>query len=511
MAPPEVTVPGERAVHHIDTNRALPAPPDHPEAEAVPRWLSLETVKANLGTARRLIDGKGAMADSFAAQAQTQLQTLRLRLEEHLHADICGAVVGVPACYGMNQRAALRSITEAAGFGNVALIDESIAVALSTYAHQTEPRQVLIYCLGRSVFATSVLLVGNGAPQALNHEGSTRLGGQDFDAMLAQQIAQELRRHKHLSILHDRQAMQTLLTRVEQAKIDLSADQSVIIEAGPSQDSTGRPGQSYRLQVLRPVLERLIAPLVAHTIALAQQAIKGAGLYLEDITEVLLVGEATRTPLVLAEVRRALGRPTRHAPPEAIACGAALHAASLHPCFVPRAGTPQRSAAPAPPPPATVVAQTPPPQAEDALLAALQTVRQTLQTGDLEAGIVAFEALLDQGREELSYLYSQRASQLHQAGQVHAAQATLERGLVHWPANPRIRQRLAAIHVEEAWRLAQLGVSSRRQEYFAHSREHLHQCLQLDPDNSRAGQLQQELARVLGRRAKPPKGKRGKR
>ena len=515
LAPETVSVPGERGVAVIDPHRTMLRDPDNPHGGSVSRSLRLETVKANLGTGRRLRDVKGHIADTFETQALAQLRALRANLEEHLGAEIVGAAVGVPACYGMNQRAALRSVAETAGWGNVALIDESVAAAMSSYQNQTEPRHVLVYCLGQSVFAASVLSVGGGQPQALDHEGSTQLGGQDFEAMLVQQVVRELLRSEKVDIRYNRSAIRELIERAEQVKIALSAASEVPLEV---EYSEGLIGQAFHLelQVSRAVLEKLIAPLVAQTIALSRKAIQAASLRLEDIAEVLLVGKPTYTPLVVEEVRRAFGRQPRRADADAVACGAALYAASMHSCFVPRTGS-RPAAEPMPLPrereegpvaamhgpdrEKPVAPGLPVGEPEDALLTAVRRARQQLQTHDLEAGIEAFEDVLDQVREEISYLYSKRASELRQEGRLDEAQATLERGLRYWPENTHIRQLLADIHASKARELARRG-------FYAQSKGHLRKSLELDPANLSARELAQELERVLGGRGKRPQGRR---
>jgi tetratricopeptide (TPR) repeat protein len=140
-------------------------------------------------------------------------------------------------------------------------------------------------------------------------------------------------------------------------------------------------------------------------------------------------------------------------------------------------------------------------ESEDALLTAVRRARQQLQTHGLEAGIEAFEDVLDQVREEISYLYSKRASELRQEGRLDEAQATLERGLRYWPENTHIRQLLADIHASKARELARRG-------FYAQSKGHLRKSLELDPANLSARELAQELERVLGGRGKRPQGRR---
>jgi hypothetical protein len=479
--------------------------------------LRVETAKANLGTAKRPHNAKGSVAQSFEPQVETQLRSLHANLDTYLRAEILGAVVGVPVCYGMNQRATLRAVAQRAGFGEVGLIDESVAAALSCYPRDSHQHHVLVYCLGRAVFSVSVVSVGHSLPRALCHEGLIDLGAQDFDAMLVQSLAQVVLDREGIDISCDRLAMQELLMRAEMARLALNGVSETAIEIGPLVDLGGRRF-SGRLRVSRAELETSIAPLVAHTINLSRKAVEGAGVQVTEIAEILLVGEATRTPLVIQEIKRSFGRPARHAPPAAVAQGAAIHATTLRNCFVPRAD-PQPAVAPTERPPhenthppaiasdtAASAAPGPIPQRrepEDAILTALRKIRLTQQSRDWEACIAAFEGLLNQAREELSYAYSMRASELRAAGRFNDAQVKLEMGLECWPENEHIQHVLAGLYADKAWEAA-------RQRLHQRCREYLLKSLRLDPGNASARKLESELARVASH-GKHSGGRRGRR
>jgi tetratricopeptide (TPR) repeat protein len=480
--PDGVCVPGQRGLIKI---------------EAGNRWLYIKTAKANLGLGRRLQESQADGSVTFETQAQAHLQLLRERLATYRDAAILGAAVAAPPCYGLNQRAALRSLAQAVGFGNVTLIDESLAAALLAYQGQREPTTVLVYCLGQSVFFVSVLQVGNGMPRALNHEGSTQLGSQDIDALLTEEIARWLAR-ENIRLTDDRDAIRRLLVESEKAKIRLSTDTEARVNTGRIRDRNGLH-RERGASVSRADLEDVMAPVVEETVALSRKAIEGAGLQTADISEILLVGAPTRTPLIVRRLREAFGRPLREAPPDSVACGAALYAASLYDCFTDKtpvqrqlaAPAPAASAPPASPPPAASIPVPGPSQpadttADDPLFAALQRVRAIRKTGDMEASITAFEGMIEQAQEEVSYLYSQLAAQLRLAGRLDDAEARLERGLAHWPANVHISRSLAATHVEKAWVFYRAGIPERAREY-------MNKCLKRDPDNPSARQLEREL------------------
>ena len=326
--------------------------------------------------------------------------------------------------------------------------------------------------------------------------------------MLVQWIAKILGHQQDLDFSLDHPALRHLIERAEGVKITLTTQQAADIRIGPWRKKNGESFHR-QIRVSRPQMDELIAPVVAQTMSFSQKAIEGAGLQAEDIAEILLVGKASYTPLVVKEVIRMFNRPINHAGPDAVACGAALHAASLQNCFVPRAGhhLPARSviSEPIPEKKEDLTAKLPEQESEDSLLAAVRKVRHILKTNDLEAGIEAFESLLNHAREELSYLYSKRASQLRQEGRLDEAQAKLEVGFKCWPENMHIRRLLAGMHAEKAGRFA---LGQLRGQLLARCKKHLRQCLQLDPENISAKQLKKELEIDFGRKGKRRKRKR---
>ncbi len=480
--PPAVWVPG------------APEGPGLRISSSKDRWLRLETVKANIGTVKKLRDAKGHQPGSFEDQACNQLKSLRANLERHLGAEIAGAAVGVPSCYGMNQRAALRTAASLSGFGKVALIDESTAAALFQYRGHEGSFRILAYCLGKSVFSASVLSLEDGKVRALCHEGSTQIGGQDFDALIAQDVISRLSLTDRMDFMKCSEAIHDLLAHAERARIGLDNASEVFIEFEAWKDLVG-PQLCSRLSICASRFEELASPLVAETVSLARKAVHGAGLTSQDLGEILFVGEATRTPLVRRELAAAFGRPCVHAVPHAVACGAALYAASLWNCFAPGKGS---NSAPGPSDG----------EMADALETAFRNFNRALSDRDPEAGESAFKALLDRVREELSFLYSRRSSELRQEGRWDEAQDLLERGLKCWPANSHIRKLLAERYAEKALQLA------RRQRLHL-CQEHLRKSLELDPGNAWALRLQEEMAEemrgVPGGRGKHSRGRRGRR
>jgi tetratricopeptide (TPR) repeat protein len=513
---PDMSVPVKAAAIAIHPPRTIPKGGDPSTPLYEHGWLRIETVKANLGTGKRLRDVKGYLPETFEDMARDILCSLRARLGKHLGAGISRAAVCVPACYGMNQRAALRAAARLAGFDEVALIDESVAAALFHYRGRADSTCVLAYCLGRSTFASSVLSLEGGDVRALSHEGTTRIGGQEFDTLLAQEVIRRTLQADGIDILKDPTAIRALLASAERARIALNTHAETIIEIGPVRDLTRRT-LGGRMTVSRSLFEELAGSIVGETVALAQKAVQGAGLASNQIGEILLVGEATRTSIVKRQLATAFGCSCVHAAPHSVAFGAALYAASLWNCFGQMAelhSTPD-GLDEGPGAPRNQAVEISGDGAEgnlssdtssgstDALEAAYRTFRRALAGRDPEIGASAYEELSNRSREDLSYLFSRRSSELRQDGKNDEALDSLERGLKYWPTNTHIRRLLAAAYAEKAWRLA-------AQHRIHQVEELLRRSLDLDPANPIAIRLKEELSRALGR-GKRLRSKRGKR
>jgi actin-like ATPase involved in cell morphogenesis len=480
-------------------------------------WLAVDTPKASLGARKSGPDAGRTRKKSHDQAVLDILKTLRAKVEGHLNAKILGAAIGVPSCYGVNQRALLRSIGEAAGFGTVALVDESTAAAIATYRGVPETRNVLVYALGRSVFCASVLTVGSEQTQARCHEGSMELGGTDFDVLLVRVMASTVSRKTGIDIRTDRKVILDLLSQAEKAKIELCTSSQYDVEVGPGIDSTGQAFHR-QLRLTRDEVEELFGPLVHRTVALSQKAIAGAGLEIGQIDEILLVGASTRMPLVMREIQRSIGRRMRHAPEDAIACGAALYAAARQNCFVGAAQYGTEAAQPAgtdepgepieepgsgaPEEPEAVVMALEP---DDQLLQTLMAARRKVAQGQLDASIETFQDFLRQAQEELSYIYSKRSAELRQEGRYAEATDMLEQGLACFPENRHIRRLLSEIHYQWAYQYARHGEMGA-------CRRALRKSLNLDPENAPALRLMQELpgsrhAASRTRRKKPGRGR----
>jgi len=466
-------------------------------------WLQLCGVKARLGMPR--LPAHRALDDSTDVVGR-QLRELRVRIEHHLGAAVTGVAVGVPSCFGMSQRAALRKATQEAGFGQVALVDESLAAALAVYDDRGPERTVLVFALGRGSFVASAMAVGNGLPRGLCHEGTLGIGAETFDALIVEEVARRLAQRGVLDVSQDRLAVEVLLAGAERARIALDGTDEVFLEIGPFRDSAGRIVRGH-WQLRRTEFEEIIAPVVAETIALARRAVEDAGLRPGAVDEVLLAGRPTRTPVLAAELVRLLQCPVKQADWEAVACGCARYAARCQETCV---GVPIAPADHSPDAVAPDLALAIEPESSvvrpsgDALLALVERFRSCQRAADAEGCEAVLSEVAALGREDVSYIYSRRASILRADGQPDEAIGALEKGLKVCPENGHIRRLLGEVHAGRA-------VVAARQRRDRECRHSLKQAFALDPANVTALALQRELAAATALNRQPGHGGRRRR
>jgi Fe-S protein assembly chaperone HscA len=253
------------------------------------------------------------------------LRELKQRAEEHFREqgefdfEVDRAVITVPAYFNDAQRTATRDAGRLAGLEVLRIISEPTAASLAYGLDKKNRGTIAVYDLGGGTFDISILKVEDGVFQALATSGDTHLGGDDIDHLLIELVLKELAQ----STLQA-EAIQAIRRAVIQAKWDLSDHQQAEIRVEPS---AGMPG-GYRRAVTRDEFEALIRPLVERTLGPVRQALTDAGLEPREIDEVVLVGGATRTPLVRTLVADLFGR-TPHSdlnPDEVVAIGAAVQA-----------------------------------------------------------------------------------------------------------------------------------------------------------------------------------------
>ncbi|MCK5687976.1 Hsp70 family protein [Myxococcota bacterium] len=250
---------------------------------------------------------------------------------EHLERPIDAAVVTVPAYFNDRQRQAVRESGELAGLKILHIINEPTAAALAYGAGRSLHENIAVYDLGGGTFDISIIEIRDKVFEVKATGGDVFLGGIDFDDVLTEYLLSEFNSQNNLDLSKDRVAMQRLREGAEKAKIDLStADQSHLhipfITIGP----TGQP-LDIETTITRDDFEALCSHLAERTFTTCAQVLDESGLNLEDISQVILVGGQSRSPLVQKQVEGFFGKaPSKQVhPDEAVARGAALYAWSL--------------------------------------------------------------------------------------------------------------------------------------------------------------------------------------
>jgi len=258
------------------------------------------------------------------------LQKLKADAEAYLGEKITEAVITVPAYFNDAQRTATKHAGEIAGLKVLRIINEPTASCLAYGLDKKGAETVLVFDLGGGTFDVSILEIGEGVFEVKATNGDTHLGGDDWDERIVNWLADEFRKVQGIDLRQDRQALQRLREASERAKVELSTVvQTTINLPFITADATGPKHLDYVLT--RAKFEELTADLVERCIGPFRQALADAKLSEKDLNEVILVGGATRMPMIQELVRRLTGKePNREVhPDEVVAVGASIQAGVL--------------------------------------------------------------------------------------------------------------------------------------------------------------------------------------
>ena len=253
------------------------------------------------------------------------LRTLKRRAEKALGHPVSKAVITVPAFFNDGQRQATREAGELAGLEVVRIINEPTAAVLTYDPHPREQERLLVYDLGGGTFDVSVAQVENGVVEILSSHGDTQLGGDDFDQLLLDHVCNVSSEKHGVDLAPIAGARSRVLHAVEEAKKQLSFDAVARIEEEFIAEKDGMP-LHLNIEIHRGEYEDLIHPLLIKTLGCLDAALTDAKLQANQIDKVVLVGGATRTPLVHELLEERLGRPVHSEiePDLAVAMGAAV-------------------------------------------------------------------------------------------------------------------------------------------------------------------------------------------
>ncbi len=258
------------------------------------------------------------------------LQKLKTDAEAYLGEPVTQAVITVPAYFNDSQRQATKDAGKIAGLDVLRIINEPTAAALAYGLDKKKDETILVFDLGGGTFDVSVLEVGDGVVEVKSTNGDTHLGGDDYDHKVVNWLIDEFRKDQGIDLGKDRQALQRLKEAAEKAKIELSSMSETEVNLPFITADAGGP-KHLQIKLNRSKFEQLTQDLTNRLKGPFQQALKDAGLQATQLDEIVLVGGATRMPMVQELVRKLTSKEPNKSvnPDEVVAIGAAIQAGVL--------------------------------------------------------------------------------------------------------------------------------------------------------------------------------------
>ncbi|HNH30807.1 MAG TPA: molecular chaperone DnaK, partial [bacterium] len=258
------------------------------------------------------------------------LQKMKQTAEDYLGQTVTDAVITVPAYFNDAQRQATKDAGKIAGLNVLRILNEPTAAALAYGLDKKKNEKIAVYDLGGGTFDISILEIGDGVFEVLATNGDTHLGGDDFDDLIMNYLADEFKKNEGIDLRKDPMALQRLKDAAEKAKIELSSSQQTQINL-PYITAVDSVPKHLDITLTRSKFEQICDTLIQRTVKPVEQAMKDAGLQYAQIDEVILVGGSTRIPKIQQLVQDLFKREPHKGvnPDEVVAVGAAIQGAVL--------------------------------------------------------------------------------------------------------------------------------------------------------------------------------------
>jgi molecular chaperone DnaK len=332
---------GERLVGQIAKRQAITNPEN--TVSAVKRMIGRRYTSDEVQSAKKIYPYKIVENRNGDAWVQVRgrnyspqeisaliLTKMKETAEEYLGEKVTQAVITVPAYFDDAQRQATKDSGTIAGLEVMRIINEPTAAAITFGLERKVNSKIAVYDLGGGTFDISILQIGDGVIEVLSTNGNTYLGGEDFDRRIVNDLLRRFQMDTGIDLSHDKMAMQRLREASEKAKQELSSSIETEINL-PFLTADQSGPKHFTVRLTRKHLENLVADLVESTLEPCEVALRDAGLRVNNIDDVVMVGGMTRMPLVQQRVRGFFGKePCRGVnPDEVVAMGAAIQGAVL--------------------------------------------------------------------------------------------------------------------------------------------------------------------------------------